>query len=175
MRFVETHLPGVYIVELEPHADERGFFARSFCADEFRRHGLEAVVAQCNVSFNRTQGLIRGLHLQEAPHAEARLVRCTQGAVFDVAVDLRRESATHCQWLGLELSAENRRMLYIPRVGLGFQTLTEASEVLYQMSAPYRPEAARGVRWDDPAFAVAWPLPAGQLSQRDRSFADYVK
>jgi dTDP-4-dehydrorhamnose 3,5-epimerase len=177
MRFTETPLPGAWMVELEPVADERGHFARTFDADEFTARGLEASVAQANTSYNHRAGTLRGLHLQADPHGEPKLVRCTRGAVFDVIVDLRAERETHRGWYGLELSAENGRMLFIPTgIAHGFQTLLDASEVHYQMGARYVPAASTGVRFDDPAFAIDWPQPPGRgrvISERDLSYPDY--
>ena len=171
MKIQPTPLAGACIVELAPIEDERGFFARSFCQDEFRQHGLDAAVAQCNVSFNKRRGTLRGLHWQAAPHAEAKLVRCTRGAIWDVIVDLRQGSPTARQWHAVELTADNRHSLYIPAgFAHGFQTLADDSEVLYQMSAFYHPESARGVRWDDPVFAIRWPLKDPVMSPRDRAF-----
>lgn len=171
MRFIPTPLDGAFVVELEPIEDERGFFARSFCEREFARHGLEPRIAQCNVSYNRRRGTLRGMHYSVAPHAEAKLVRCTSGAIFDVVVDLRPGSASLHRWYGVELSAANRRMLFVP-TGLahGFQTLTDDAEVFYQMSEFYDPECARGVRWDDPRFAISWPLADAVVSDKDRSY-----
>jgi dTDP-4-dehydrorhamnose 3,5-epimerase len=167
--FTPTPLAGAYLVELEPLADERGFFARSFCGEEFEARGLNGHIAQSNVSFNRRRGTLRGLHYQAAPHAEAKLVRCTQGAIWDVIVDLRADSPSYKRWHAVELSAENRRALYVPEgFAQGFQTLADSSEVLYLMSQFYRPDAARGVRWDDPALGIPWPIANPQLSDRDR-------
>jgi dTDP-4-dehydrorhamnose 3,5-epimerase len=159
------------VVELEELEDERGFFARSFCQNEFRAHGLDPTIVQCNVSFNRKRGTLRGLHYQSEPHAEAKLVRCTRGAIWDVVVDLRLGSATARKWFAAELSAENRRALYAPAgFAHGFQTLEDESEVLYQMSEFYHPDLARGVRWDDPSLAIPWPVEEKILSPRDRAF-----
>jgi dTDP-4-dehydrorhamnose 3,5-epimerase len=175
MIFSETALPGAVVIELERVADERGFFARSFCAREFAAHGLDARVAQCNISFNRVKGTLRGLHFQRPPHAEAKLVRCTAGRVYDVIVDLRPDSPAFCRHVAIELSARNRTMLYVPQgVAHGFQTLEDESEVFYQMSAPYERDAAAGVRWDDAAFAIAWPLAVSVVSARDRSYPDFA-
>lgn len=172
MKFLPTPLSGAYVIELEPIEDERGFFARSFCQNEFREHGLDPVVAQCNVSFNRKRGTLRGLHYQAEPHAEAKLVRCTRGAIWDVIVDLREDSSTARKWHAIELTADNRRALYIPPgLAHGFQTLEDDSEVLYQMSEYFHPESARGVRWDDPVLAIDWPLPNPVLSRKDQSYA----
>lgn len=172
MRFVPTPLAGVFAIELDRIEDDRGFFARSFCQEEFRAHGLEPVVAQCNVSFNRLRGTLRGLHYQDAPHEEAKLVRCTRGAIWDVIVDIREESVSRYRWHAVELTAENRSALYVPRgFAHGFQTLVDDSEVLYQMSEFYHPESSRGLRWDDPAFGIPWPLPDPILSPRDRTYS----
>lgn len=173
----ELGLPGACIVELEPRADERGFFARSYCVREFEAHGLEPRIVQCNVSYNRHRGTLRGMHYQAAPHGEAKLVRCTRGAIYDVILDLRPESATFCQWRGVELRAEPgvpARMLYVP-VGFahGYLTLEDDTEVFYQMSEFYSPEASRGVRWDDPAFGIEWPEPVRVISERDRTYPDF--
>jgi dTDP-4-dehydrorhamnose 3,5-epimerase len=174
-----TELPGVAVVELEPNGDERGSFTRTFDAELFAAHGLDARIVQCNTSFNARAGTLRGLHCQAAPHEEGKLVRCTRGRVFDVAVDLRRDSPTHCRWLGLELDAAGVRSLFVPAgCAHGFQTLVDESEVNYQMTCAYVPEASLGVRWDDPAFAIDWPEPppGGEriLSPRDRAFPDYL-
>jgi dTDP-4-dehydrorhamnose 3,5-epimerase len=172
LKFVPAPLAGAFLVELDRLDDERGFFARAFCQDEFRAHGLSPAIAQCNVSWNRRRGTLRGLHFQVAPHEEAKLVRCTRGAIWDVMVDLRPASATKLRWHAVELSADNRRALYIPEgFAHGFQTLVDDSEVLYQMSAFYHPECARGLRWDDPAIAIRWPLAEPIVSDKDRSYA----
>lgn len=171
MRFVETPLKGAYVVELDCIEDERGFFARCFCAGEFAQHGLDGMVAQCNVSFNRNAGTLRGLHFQIEPHAEAKLVRCTLGAIYDVIVDLRPESTTRYRWFAVELSAQSHTMLFVPKgFAHGFQTLMEASEVFYQMSECYHRESARGVRWDDPKMGITWPIRNPILSDKDRNF-----
>lgn len=174
MKLVPTPLEGAYVVELDRLEDERGFFARTFCAEEFRRAGLVPAVSQCSVSFNKRRGTLRGLHYQAAPHEETKLVRCTQGAVWDVIVDLREGSATRCRWHGVELSAENRRAFYIPTgFAHGFQTLREDSELLYMMDVPYHGPSARGVAWDDPAFGIQWPLAEPFMSDRDRAFEPF--
>jgi dTDP-4-dehydrorhamnose 3,5-epimerase len=177
MRFTETPLNGAWVIDLDLLGDERGWFARAFDADEFRARELNAEVVQCNASYNARKGTLRGMHYQAEPHGESKLVRCVRGAIFDVAVDLRPGSPTHARWHGVELSAENRRSFYIP-AGLahGFQTLSDDVEVLYQMGNPYVPEAARGVRFDDPAFAIRWPPVDGErvVSQRDRAFPDFA-
>jgi dTDP-4-dehydrorhamnose 3,5-epimerase len=172
MRFVPTPLEGAFTVEIQRIEDERGFFARSFCQEEFRARGLDPVVAQCNVSFNQRRGTLRGLHFQDKPHEEAKLVRCTRGVIWDVIVDIREGSATRHRWYAVELSAENRRALYVPRgFAHGFQTLVDDSEVLYQMAEFYHPESARGLRWDDPEFSIPWPIPNPILSSRDTSYS----
>jgi dTDP-4-dehydrorhamnose 3,5-epimerase len=175
MIFEILMLAGAYMIDLDRREDERGFFARSFCHMEFERHGLEQCTAQCNVSFNHRQGTLRGMHWQEAPHGEAKLVRVTRGAIYDVLVDGRLDSPTYLKWVGVELTAENRRALYIPRGFLhGFQTLTAETEVFYQMSADYVPGAQRGARWNDPAFGISWPIQPPFMSERDATYPDYL-
>ena len=174
MRFIETAIPGVWVVEPEPMPDERGFFARLFSRDEFEARGLNPALAQSSVSFNAKRGTLRGMHWQAAPHAEAKLVRCTRGAIFDVALDLRERSASRLRWHGVELSADNRRMLYIPEgFAHGFLTLEDHTNVFYLMSEFYAPEYARGFRWDDPAFKISWPDTPEVISERDASYADF--
>jgi dTDP-4-dehydrorhamnose 3,5-epimerase len=171
MIFHTTPLAGVVVVEPELMRDERGWFARTFAAEDFEAEGLEPAVVHCNVSFNARAGTLRGMHYQVQPHAECKLVRCTRGAIYDVALDLRPGSKTYLRWYAVELTAENRLALYIPDgVAHGFQTLTNAAEIHYQMSAPYAPAAARGVRWDDPAFAIEWPDGHRVISERDLSY-----
>lgn len=171
MSFLPTLLPGAFVVELERLEDERGFFARSFCRDEFIALGLNPSISQCNVSFNAKRGTLRGLHFQVEPHAEAKLVRCTQGAVWDVIVDLRTDSPHFKRWFSIELSAESRRGLYIPEgFAHGFQTLTDDAELLYMMATPYHADSARGVRWNDPAIGIKWPIASPTMSDRDRAF-----
>lgn len=173
MRFVPTDIPGNWLIEQERQADERGFFARTWCAREFAERGLETRLVQCSVSFNQRHGTLRGLHYQAPPRAEVKLVRCTRGAIFDVAVDLRPDSATFRRWVGVELTQENGRTLYIPRgFAHGFLTLADATEVSYQMSEMYGPEQVRGVRWNDPFFGVRWPGPAEVIAPRDRDYPD---
>ena len=174
MIFTELALKGVYLIEPDRREDERGFFARTFCAEEFSAHGLSPTVVQCNISFNRHRGTLRGLHFQAPPHSEAKLVRCTRGNIYDVIVDLHPDSRTFKQWVAIELTADNRRMLYVPEgVAHGFQTLADDTEVLYQMSEFYHPECARGIRWDDPAFEIKWPVANPIISDKDRSFMDF--
>jgi dTDP-4-dehydrorhamnose 3,5-epimerase len=174
MIFKETELPGAFVVELEEHTDERGFFARSWCAREFAEHGLDTELAQANVSFNRLAGTLRGMHWQAPPHAEGKLVRVTAGAIWDVAIDLRPDSPTYTSYAGVRLDARNRTALWVPkRFAHGFLTLEDDTEVLYQMSAFYVPEAARGLRWDDPAIAVQWPAEIRVISERDATYPDF--
>ena len=170
MTFNETPLKGAYFLDPERAEDDRGFFARVWCQREFEAHGLKSNLVQCSVSFNRRKGTLRGMHYQAAPHAETKLVRCTAGAIYDVIVDLRPDSPSHKKWIGVELSAANRRMLYIPEgFAHGFQTLEDNTEVYYQMSEFFHPESVRGWRWNDPAFAIRWPLPDPMLSARDKN------
>ena len=178
MRFAQSPLPGVWTIELDLLDDERGWFARSFDIDALRLRGVELEVVQCNVSFSCLSGTLRGMHYQLEPYAEPKLVRCVRGATFHVAVDLRPQSRTYCGWHGVELSAESRRAIYLPAgVAHGCQTLVDECEVHYLMGARHEPRAARGVRWDDPAFAIEWPPVAGGgerlISARDRSFPDW--
>jgi dTDP-4-dehydrorhamnose 3,5-epimerase len=174
MRFAETELPGAYLIDLERREDERGFFARAWCEEEFAAYGLDTRVSQCNVSFNERRGTLRGLHYQVAPHSEVKVIRCTRGAVFDVIVDIRPESETYTRWIGIELSEENRRMLYVPEgFAHGFQTLEDDVEVAYQMSNYHHPEAEFGVRWNDPCFGIDWPIADAVISPRDQSFDDF--
>jgi dTDP-4-dehydrorhamnose 3,5-epimerase len=174
MRFRETGLAGLVVVEVDPVADERGSFARTFDASEWEDRGMCAGVVQCSLSRNTYRRTLRGMHYQEAPHAETKLVRCSRGSIFDVAVDLRRDSATFRGWFGLELSEDNGRMLYIPEgFAHGFLTLADATEVHYQMSEFHVAAHARGVRWDDPAFRIEWPATPRVISERDRTFPDF--
>ena len=176
MRFEETPLPGVVIVELDPIEDERGFFARTWCRDAFEARGLSGDLAQVSISFNRMAGTLRGMHYQEAPHAEVKLVRVTRGALFDVALDLRAGTPTYKQWTAVDLTAESRRALYVPPgVAHGFQTLVDDTEVLYQISPAYVPGAGRGVRWDDAAFGIDWPATEARIiSARDAAYTDFT-
>jgi dTDP-4-dehydrorhamnose 3,5-epimerase len=172
--FTETKLPGAYVVDVERREDDRGFFARGWCQREFEAHGLTARLAQVNLSYNKKAGTLRGMHYQRAPWEEAKLVRCTAGAVYDAIIDLRPDSPTYRQWVGVELTADNYRMLYVPEgFAHGFQTLTDGAAVTYQVTQFYAPGAEGGVRWDDPAFGVEWPLPVGVISEKDRSWPDY--
>jgi dTDP-4-dehydrorhamnose 3,5-epimerase len=170
MIFRETPLPGAWVLTPERFEDERGFFARTYCRRDFEARELDPEVAQCSVSYNHRRGTLRGLHFQTAPHEEVKLVRVTRGAVWDVIVDLRPDSPSFKQHFGVVLSADEGNQLYIPKgMAHGFQTLEDATEVFYQISAFYAPEAARGYRWDDPAFAIPWPEPVTVMSEKDRS------
>jgi len=170
MKFIPTGLAGACTIEIEKLEDERGFFGRAFCSDEFARNGLSPTFVQCNVSFNTRKGTLRGMHFQEKPHEEAKLVRCTRGAIYDVIVDIRRASSTFGHWVGVELTADNLRMIYVPKgFAHGFQTLAHNSEVLYQMSEFFHPDSARGVRWDDRTLAIRWPITDAVMSARDRA------
>jgi dTDP-4-dehydrorhamnose 3,5-epimerase len=168
MRFTPTKLAGAYIIEPQPHADSRGLFARTFCANEFRAQGLVDVFVQCNTSWNVSKGTLRGLHFQLSPSSEVKLVRCTAGALWDVIVDLRPQSATYLQYVAVELTAGNRSALYIPEMfAHGFQTLEEGTEVFYQMSQFYAPKLAQGIRYNDPKIGIKWPLPVTSISDLD--------
>lgn len=173
MRFLKTAVAGVHLIEPERQADERGFFARTRCVQELERHGLDARLAQCSTAYNRRCGTLRGLHYQAPPHAEVKVVRCTRGALFDVAVDLRPDSPTFRCFVGVELTPGNGRALYIPEgCAHGCLTLADDTEVAYEISVPYAPEAARGVRYDDPFFGVSWPAPVEVIAARDRAWPD---
>ena len=174
MKFVPTPLQGAHVIEVEAREDERGFFARAWCQREMAEHGLDPKVVQCNLSFNHTRGTVRGMHYQVAPHQESKLVRCLRGSIFDVVIDLRPESATFAQWFGVELSAANRKMLFVP-VGFahGYQTLQDDTEVFYQVSEFYQPGSEAGIRWDDPAFAIEWPIAATLISDKDGAHPDF--
>jgi dTDP-4-dehydrorhamnose 3,5-epimerase len=174
MKFTPTPLAGAFVVELEPNEDERGMFARTYCEREFATHGIRARFVQANVSVTRQRGMLRGMHLQAPPHEEAKLVRCVHGRVHDVMLDLRPGSATFAKWYAVELDAERHNAVYIPEgCAHGFQALRADSELLYQMSAFYVPEAKRGVRWNDPVFGIAWPVPDALVSESDQSFARF--
>ncbi len=175
MIFRETKLADAYVIDPERLEDDRGFFARTWCTREFAQKGLNQRIVQCSVSYNQRKGTLRGMHYQERPYAEAKLVRCTMGAIYDVIIDLRPNSLTYRQWVAVELTAANHRMLYVPEgVAHGFLTLEDETEVFYQMSEFFTPEYARGVRWDDPAFGVEWPVEPTVVSERDRGFPDFV-
>jgi len=174
MKFTETRLQGAFIIELERLADARGFFARTWCQREFETHGLNPALAQCNISFNAKRGTLRGMHHQTAPHEEAKLVRCTMGAIYDVIIDLRPASPTYMEWESVELTSQNRTMLYIPEAfSHGFLTLADDTEVFYQMSQFYAPECAAGIRWNDPQFNITWPEDIHIIAEKDMQFPDY--
>lgn len=173
MRFIPTPLMGAYVIEPEKLEDNRGFFARTWCQKEFANQGLDSNLVQCSISFNKKRGTLRGMHFQVPPFAETKLVRCTQGAIYDVIVDLRSDSPTYLQWTAVELTASNRQALYIPKgFAHGFQTLEDDTEIFYQMSDFYAPEAARGFRWDDPTFKIQWVQEVTVISDRDRTYKD---
>lgn len=174
MLFHETKLPGVFEIHLEPHSDDRGFFARSWCRKEFEAHGLNPRLVQCNISFNLRKGTLRGMHFQAPPHAEAKLVRCTRGAIYDVVLDVRSSSPAYGNWFAVVLTSSNRKMVYIPEgCAHGFLTLEDESEVFYQMSEFYNAKSARGLRWNDPVFKIAWPEKVEVISQRDAEYAPF--
>lgn len=181
MRFSPTPIPGAHVIEISPVTDERGFFARTVCAEEFERHGLNGHFVQQSVSWNLRRGTLRGLHFQAPPWEEEKLVRVTRGGLFDVIVDLRPSSSSFGQWFGLELSADNRRQLFVPKgVAHGFQTLVDDTEVLYEMTIPFHPEAAQGVRWDDPELRISWPMAKaarglGLMSPRDKTLPSFAE
>ncbi len=174
MIFTETKLKGAYVIDLERVSDERGFFARRWCAKEFSSHGLSPIIVQANVGHNAKRGTIRGMHFQIAPHAEVKVVHCSRGVLYDVIVDLRDGSPTRGQWIGAELTADNGRMLYVPEgFAHGYQTLEDETDLVYQTSQFYAKESAKGVRYNDPAFAIAWPLPVSVVSSGDANWPDY--
>ena len=174
MEFSETGLKGACLIQLQKREDERGFFARAWCREEFQQHGLNPDMVQLNTGFSHRRGTLRGLHYQLAPHAEAKFIRCTRGAIYDVIVDLRAGSPTLGKWYGAELTPDNGLMLYAPEgFAHGYQTLRDDTEMYYLTSAPYAPQAARGVRYDDPAFGVRWPLPVSLISAADREWPDF--
>lgn len=174
MRFAQTDLAGAFLVHLEAHVDERGFFARAYCEREFAAHGLPTRFPQCNLSRNRRRGTLRGMHYQAAPHREAKLVRCVAGAIHDVIVDLRPQSPTRGRWVGVDLTARGGEALYVPPgFGHGFLTLEDETDVFYQMGEFFVAEAARGFRWNDPAFAISWPFAPVVMSERDQSYPDF--
>ena len=171
MRFLETGIAGAWVIDPSPHQDNRGRFLRAWCAREFSEHGVDFVPVQANMAFSLAKGTIRGMHRQVAPAIEAKLVRCTRGAIFDVIVDLRPESPTYGEWYGMELSAENSRMLYVPgNCAHGCQALEKHSEMLYMASEFYAPDSVRGLRFDDPALGIQWPLAATVVSDQDRNW-----
>jgi dTDP-4-dehydrorhamnose 3,5-epimerase len=175
MIFKETKLKGAFVIEPERLCDSRGFFARTFCQREFIQHGLNPRVVQCNVSFNKKKGTLRGMHHQIAPRPEDKFIRCTNGAIFDVIIDLRPESLTFKEWFSIELTSENRKMLYVPKsFSHGFMTLKDNTEVFYQMSEFYFPEYAKGIRWNDPAFQIEWPEKITSISEKDMNYSDFL-
>lgn len=174
MIFKETELKGAFIIDLEPLQDDRGFFARSFCQNEFKSLGLQSTVAQCNLAFNRSRGTIRGMHYQTPPHAEAKLVTCTHGTIYDVIIDLRLDSPTYTKWLAIELTESRKQMLYVPEgFAHGYQTLTDDTEIFYHMFNFYSQAAAQGIRWDDPFFKIPWPIAKPLVSDRDKSYSNF--
>jgi dTDP-4-dehydrorhamnose 3,5-epimerase len=174
MTFTETPLEGAWIIDIARIEDERGFFARTWSPDEFAARGLDSTLAQCNVAWNHRRGTIRGMHFQRAPMQEVKIVRCTRGAILDTIIDLRPGSPTFCQWISVELTEDNRRMLYIPfGCAHGYQTLVDGVETYYHVSAPYSPEHSSGVRWNDPRFGLRWPLEPTVISARDRDWPDF--
>jgi dTDP-4-dehydrorhamnose 3,5-epimerase len=174
MKFTETTLPGAFVIDLEPRYDERGFFARSFCRDEFAKRDLHVDFVQCNISFNLARATLRGMHYQDAPHAEVKMIRVTAGAIFDVIVDIRPESPAFGKWLGIELSAKQPRMFYVPKgLAHGFVTLRDETEVFYQMGNFYHAESACGIRWNDPFFNIRWPVDPSVISERDSGYPDF--
>ncbi len=176
MEFVEQALQGVFVIDIDRQEDSRGWFARSWAEEEFASNGLVSRISQCSISYNKKQGTVRGMHYQAAPHQETKLVSCVRGSIADVVVDLRPDSDTYMKHITLELSAQNHRILYIPAgCAHGFQTQEDETEVYYQISTPYAPEFARGVRWDDPMLTISWPLPVTVISDRDQQYPDFTK
>ncbi|MGC1616715.1 MAG: dTDP-4-dehydrorhamnose 3,5-epimerase [Candidatus Acidiferrum sp.] len=174
MIFKPTDLPGAYIIDPERHTDVRGYFVRTYCEKEFADYGLEPRVSQCSISFNRRKGTLRGLHYQAAPFQEVKVVRCNRGSIYDVIIDLRPDSPSYKRWFAAQLDEKNGTMLYIPKgFAHGFQTLADDTEVFYQMSQIFSPEHARGVRWNDPAFSIAWPEDERIILERDRNYSDF--
>ena len=175
MIFTEAELKDAYVIEIEKLKDHRGFFARSWCQKEFETHNLVSRVKQANVSYNKKKGTLRGMHYQLSPYEETKLIRCTRGAIYDVIIDLRPASSTYTQWIGIELTSENYKMLYVPEnFAHGFQTLVDDTEVTYQVSQFYTPGSERGIRWDDPAFGIDWPLAVQVISDKDKNWPDYI-
>ena len=174
MIFEQTPLQGAYVIRLKQLKDERGFFARSFCRQEFENHGLNSKIVQANVSYNKKKGTLRGIHYQISPYEETKLVRCTCGSIYDVIIDLRRDSPTYKQWFGVELTAKNHAMLFVPEsFGHGFQTLEDHTEITYMVSQFYTPGSERGIRWDDPVFGIQWPTDVQVISSKDANWDDY--
>lgn len=174
MKFTETRLQGAFVVDLKKMEDERGFFARAFCRDEFKQHGMVPDVVQANMSWNQVGGTVRGMHYQHHPYQETKFIRCTRGAIFDVIIDLRKDSPTSGQWVGVELTADNRSALFVPRdFAHGFITLTDDTEVLYLVSQSYQPGSEGGIRWNDPRFGIDWPTEPVCISEKDANWPDY--
>jgi len=174
MKFLATGIEGAHLIELEPHVDERGYLARSWSRQEFRSRGLNTDLSECSLSCNRLRGTLRGMHYQVAPHEESKLVMCVRGLIYDVIVDLRKDSDTHLKWFATELSLENGRLVYVPEgVAHGFLTLEDDSYIHYQIAGSYAPEAARGARWNDPLLGIEWSQAPAVMSERDRGFEDY--
>jgi dTDP-4-dehydrorhamnose 3,5-epimerase len=174
MNFTETKLQGAYLVDIEKLEDERGFFARAWCRTEFESAGLNSRAVQANVSYNHSRGTLRGMHYQIAPYQETKLIRCTRGAIYDVIIDLRTGSPTYKQWIGVELTADNYRMLFVPEdFAHGFQTLQDNTEIAYQVTQFYTPGSEKGIRWNDPAFGIRWPLEVEVISEKDRTWPDF--
>jgi dTDP-4-dehydrorhamnose 3,5-epimerase len=174
MKLIRLPLSGAYSIELDLVPDERGFFARTWCAEEFQQLGLNPKLAQCSISSNTRRGTLRGMHFQAEPHAETKLIRCSSGAIYDVIVDLRPNSPTYCRWFAAELTSANHKMLYVPEgFAHGFQTLVDHTELFYQISVSYQPESARGVRWNDPMFGIEWPISNPIISARDSAYPDH--
>lgn len=174
MIFTETKIKGAFVIKMEKLEDNRGFFARSWCCQEFERLGLNHKLVQCNISFNCKKGTLRGMHYQASPYEETKLIRCTRGAIYDVIIDIRPDSQTFKQWVAVELTDDNHKLLYVPEgMAHGFQTLTDNSEVFYQMSEFYTPDSARGIRWDDPAFGIEWPIEEMIISDKDRLYQGF--
>lgn len=175
MIFTETELAGAFVIDLEPRRDERGFFARGFCVREFAAHGLQTGIVQANLSQNVKRGTLRGMHYQKPPHAEVKMVRCTRGAVYDVIVDIRRGSPTYLRWIGVELTRDNHRLLYVPEgFAHGYQALTDDSELLYMVTQFYAPDHEDAIRWNDPSIGIRWPLPDPILSPKDAAHPDFA-
>ena len=176
MIFTETDLQGAYVIDVEPIKDNRGFFARGWCKSEFEDQGLKSQIVQCNLSFNHSKGTVRGMHYQLDPFREVKLIRCIRGAIYDVIIDIRTNSASFKSWFGIELSEENRRMLYVPEgFAHGYQTLFDNCEVFYQVTEYYQPNHEYGIRWNDPVFDIKWPLHATIVSDKDKTYPDFEK
>ena len=176
MTFTESRIPGAWLIDITAIHDPRGFFAMTWVPSEFREHGIDPVLAQCNLALNHQRGTLRGMHFQTAPHAQAKIIRCTRGALLDVIVDLRPESPAYCQWAAVELTADNHRMLYMPEgIAHGYITLTDEVEAYYHASTPWEPKAESGVRWNDVAFAIEWPFAPLVISDKDAAWPDYQR